>query len=125
MQPIRVIVVDGYRDVADTLAFLLETRGYEARAVYSADEALSLARSWRPAALILDMRLPEMSGHDLALAIRSEITPCPLFIALTGYQHPELPKRSQELGFAAHFMKPCDPEAIFGLLGGRHAPRAA
>jgi CheY-like chemotaxis protein len=125
MQPTRVIVVDGYRDVADTLAVLLETRGFEARAVYTAADALSLTRSWRPAALILDLRLPEMSGHDLALAIRSEITPCPVFVALTGYHQPELPERSRELGFAAHLMKPCDPQVIFGVLGGRHAPRAA
>jgi CheY-like chemotaxis protein len=118
MQPPRVIVVDGYRDVADTLAFLLNTQGFEARAAYGATEALDLARSWAPAALILDIRLPEMSGHDLAIAIREQVVPCPVFIAVTGYQHPDLPKRSQALGFAAHFMKPCDPDKLCGVLSG-------
>ena len=122
MQPKRVIVVDGYRDVADTLALLLEAQGFDARAVYGATDALELTRSWLPCAIITDMRLPEMSGHELALVIRGEIEPCPVFIALTGYPHPDLPARSRELGFAAHFMKPCDPEAIFEVLGCTRAP---
>jgi two-component system CheB/CheR fusion protein len=95
------------------------------RAPFTAAEALHLARSWQPSALILDMRLPGMSGHELASVIRSEIVPCPMFIAVTGYQQPGLPERSRELGFAAHFMKPCDPEAIFGVLASTDASRAA
>jgi CheY-like chemotaxis protein len=119
------MVVDGYQDVADTLTFLLNSRGFEARAAYGASQALDLARSWTPAALILDIRLPEMSGHDLAIKIREQLDPCPLFIAVTGYQHPELPKRSQALGFAGHFMKPVDPDAIYGILSSTRPARAA
>jgi len=125
MQPTRVIVVDGYKDVADTLAFLLNAQGFDARAEYTSAAALDLARSWKPSAMILDLMLPTMRGHDLALAVRREVSPCPAFIAVTGYQHPDLVKRSQALGFAGHFMKPCNPDDIFGLLRPEPPARAA
>jgi len=116
MQPIRVLVVDGFHDAADTLAYLLVCHGFDARAVYSSAAALEMARSWKPAALVVDIMLPQMSGHDLAVAIRQEVVPEPLFIAVTGYQDGRLPERSRALQFAGHFMKPCDPEAIFQVL---------
>ena len=124
MQPTRVLVVDGYRDAADTLAFLLNCHGFDARAVYSAATALEMARSWLPAALVVDIMLPQMTGHDLAIEIRRDVVPEPLFIAVTGYQHASLPQRSRELDFAGHFTKPCDPEAIFQVLA-RAEQRAA
>jgi len=125
MQPTRVLVVDGYRDVADTLAFLLNSHGFDARAEYSSAAALDLARAWKPSAMVLDLMLPHMSGHDLAVNVRREVLPCPLFIAVTGYQHPALVERSRTLGFAAHLMKPCDPEQIFGLLKPDHPAHPA
>lgn len=116
MQPTRVLVVDSFRDAADTLAFLLTSYGFDARAVYSAADALEMARSWLPAALVVDIMLPQMTGHDLAVAIRREVVPAPMFIAVTGYQDGRLPERSRALDFAAHFMKPCDPDKIFRVL---------
>jgi len=121
MQPIRVLVVDSFRDAADTLALLLTTYGFDARAVYSASAALETARAWRPAALVVDIMLPQMTGHDLAVAIRRDVVPAPMFIAVTGYQDGRLPERSRALEFAAHFMKPCDPEKIFRVLQQAHA----
>lgn len=121
MQPIRVLVVDGFHDAADTLALLLTSHGFDARAVYSAPAALEMARSWLPAALVVDIMLPHMNGHDLAVAIRREVVPTPMFIAVTGYQDGRLPERSRALDFAAHFMKPCDPAAIFQVLQQAHA----
>src|SRR4051812_46919159 len=125
MQPTRVLVGDAYRDVADTPPFILEQRGFDARASYGAAEALDLCRAWNPDAVVLDIMLPLMNGHELAAAIRREVVPCPIFIAVTGYQHPALEERSRALGFAGHFMKPCDAGLICGILGGTRPARAA
>jgi PleD family two-component response regulator len=65
-EPLRVLIVDDSEDEADSLATLLAFRRYEVQRAYSANAALELARRFRPAAFLLDLGLPGMSGYELA-----------------------------------------------------------
>ena len=64
----KILIVDDERRTADTLATIFTIAGYEARATYSAEEALEILADWPPALIILDVVLPKMSGIDLAIA---------------------------------------------------------
>jgi DNA-binding NtrC family response regulator len=68
----KVLVVDDERVIADTLALIFTQRGHEARAVYSAEQALETVATWRPAVAVIDIILPNMNGIDLANALKTQ-----------------------------------------------------
>ena len=75
-EPKRVLFVDDERLIADTLAIIFSSQGYETRAVYSAEQALELISDWLPNLAIIDVRLPGMNGIDLAIRLRAEYPDC-------------------------------------------------
>jgi DNA-binding response OmpR family regulator len=74
----RVLIVDDERVIADTLAIIFSNKGYEARAVYSAEQAFELISDWLPGLAIIDVQLSRMNGIDLAIRLRAEY-PAALF----------------------------------------------
>jgi CheY-like chemotaxis protein len=114
----RILVADDNRDAADSLAMLLETFAVETRVAYSGSAALELLDAYRPGVALLDIGLPDMSGHELAahLRARSELRPLAL-IALTGWGQADVRRRSREAGFDHHLVKPVAPRALRALLG--------
>ena len=77
-EPKRVLFVDDERLIADTLAIIFSSQGYETRAVYSAEQALELISDWLPNLAIIDVRLPGMNGIDLAILLKAEYPDCRL-----------------------------------------------
>jgi DNA-binding NtrC family response regulator len=72
--PSRVLIVDDERVIANTLAMIFSAARYDARAVYSAEEALAMVPGWQPQLAIIDVCLPGMNGIDLAVLFK---TACP------------------------------------------------
>ena len=76
----RVLVVDDERLIADTSSIIFSKEGYEARAVYSAEQALELIPDWLPNLVIIDVHLPGMNGIDLAVRLKAEYPDCRLWL---------------------------------------------
>ena len=72
--PPRVLIVDDEHVIADTLAMIFCAARYDARAVYSAEEAVAMVPGWQPQLAIIDVCLPGMNGIDLAVLLK---TACP------------------------------------------------
>jgi PAS domain S-box-containing protein len=113
----RVLVVDDNRDAAQSLAMLLRLLGADVHVAYSGAEALAVLPTFKPAAVLLDIGMPGMDGHEVARRIRSQ----PAFrgvklIALTGWGQVEDRNRSKSAGFDHHLIKPADVRALQGLL---------
>ena len=70
MEKKRILVIDDERDLCEILLFNLNAAGYEADAVYSAEEALASVLSYD--LLLLDVMMPGMSGFELAERLKSE-----------------------------------------------------
>lgn len=81
---IRVLVVDDECTVADTLALILNRSGHESLAVYSAAEAVEVASSFKPQALLSDVVMPDMNGFELAQYFAENFTDCKLLL-MTGH----------------------------------------
>lgn len=114
---LRVLVVDDNQDAADSLALLLGSSGHVARVAYSAREALALARQFSPQIAFLDIGMPEMSGHDLARALRADPAFAGLrLVALTGWGEESDRARSKEAGFDLHVTKPIDTATLEHVL---------
>ncbi|HEV2851173.1 MAG TPA: ATP-binding protein [Thermoanaerobaculia bacterium] len=124
-----VLVVDDNVDVADSLALLLRASGYAAQVAYSGPTALQAAVEHRPAAVILDLGLPEMDGYELGRRLRQHPQLAGVrLIALTGHGQQEDLDRSRAEGFAAHLVKPVELRHLLDVLepvaGAAAAPAA-
>src|SRR5438552_18959876 len=62
----RVLIADDNRDWADGLAVLLEEQGYAVRTTYDGREAIEAARTFQPDIVVLDIRMPRLTGYEAA-----------------------------------------------------------
>lgn len=72
VQAARVLIVDDHVDTVDAMQMLVARAGYHVRVACSGAEAISLAREFMPDLAILDIRLPDMNGYDLAQRLRAD-----------------------------------------------------
>lgn len=72
----KVLIVDDERVIADTLAAIFSSNGYEAHAAYSAEHALEIVALWLPDLAILDVVLPKMHGINLAVLLAEKVPTC-------------------------------------------------
>jgi DNA-binding response OmpR family regulator len=80
----RVLIVDDEREFATTLAERLLLRGYDARAVFTAAEALAEVAAAPPDVVLLDLNLPGVRGVELLLTLR-QLLPHGEIILLSGH----------------------------------------
>lgn len=78
-----VLIVDDEKEFASALAERLQIRDYGATAVYSADEAFSAIRNNPPDVVLLDLRMPGVSGIE-ALKMIKQSHPTIEVIILSG-----------------------------------------
>jgi len=75
-----ILIVEDDKVVADSLAQILSSRGYDARVAYSAETALQLASQWSPDLAILDVMLPKMNGIELAVMLKERHPSCRILL---------------------------------------------
>lgn len=110
-----VYVIDDEADVCEALKALLDTAGLEARTYASAEEFLSDVKVSRPLCLLVDVRLPGMSGLDLVRHLqRGPVRP--VVVMITGHGDVPLAVKAMRAG-ALHFMeKPFEPAELLETL---------
>jgi DNA-binding NtrC family response regulator len=74
--PMRVVIADDERIIADTLAMILNMQGFHAVSVYSGETAVELARVLKPDLLICDLFMDQLSGVEAAQAIVEMLPSC-------------------------------------------------
>lgn len=67
-----ILVVDDEEDIQELVQFNLAREGYEILKAGTAEQALTLARSRRPALVILDLMLPGMDGLDVCKMLKAD-----------------------------------------------------
>jgi len=122
----RVLVVDDLQASAETLLTLLEMEGFQVRMAHDGQEALSVAREFRPNVVLLDIGLPGMNGFEVAHGLRNQPeSRDALLIALTGYGEAESRTRSTQAGFDFHMVKPADVNLLLTMLANPQEARKA
>ena len=119
MEPVkRILIADDNRDHADTLAVLLADEGYRVRTSYDGRSALEAAREFRPHVVVLDIRMPAMTGFEAARAFsRQAGADRPVLIAITASPAESDQLRATMSGFDHYLGKPVAPGDIIKLLG--------
>jgi CheY-like chemotaxis protein len=115
--PLRVLIVEDLEDAAETLAMLLRLAGYEVELARTGRAALELAPVWLPDVVLLDLKLPDLHGYQVAERLRADprLAGVPL-VAVTGFARPADFRRSAAAGLTLHLVKPVDPDELLSVL---------
>jgi DNA-binding response OmpR family regulator len=112
------LVVDDNKDIRESACEPLATAGFEVRSAATGYDALEMASRFGPAAILLDVGLPDLSGYDVARRLRQlPQFASTLLLALTGYDTPEPHVISAAAGFDHHIAKPVNFDELTLMLG--------
>jgi CheY-like chemotaxis protein len=112
-KPLKILIVEDYRDAAESMRKLLNLCGYEVTVAYTGHEALQAARRDRPDIVLCDIGLPDSDGFSVASALREDpATAKARLIAVTAYGQDYDRRRALDAGFDLHLVKPVDPQAL-------------
>lgn len=109
--PCRVLIVDDEESIRSGLGELVEAWGYACRTASSGEEALALAREFRPEVVLTDLMLPGISGLDLMNSAREELRHA-AFILLTGHGTIENATRAMREGAYDYLTKPVNLDRL-------------
>jgi phosphotransferase system HPr (HPr) family protein len=115
-----VLVVDDFRDTAESMAKWLKRLGHEVHIARDGIEAIEIARRQKPRYVLLDLGLPRMDGYQVARSLRQELAERPVIIAITGYGQELNRRQASEAGCDHFFLKPVDLNAVLSLLSRSH-----
>jgi PAS domain S-box-containing protein len=124
--PRRVLVADDNRDVAESLAMLLEFAGHEVYTALDGEAAFQSVEELMPDVALLDIGMPKANGYEVASRIRERPWGREIYlVALTGWGQESDKRRAEQAGFDMHLVKPAAPETIEDLLETLPERRAA
>ena len=88
----KILVVDDNVAAAHTMAMLLSMNGYDVTVAEDGKTALGKNRELHPDVVLLDVGLPDMSGHEVARQIREGATDLkvPVIVAVTGWEREDM-----------------------------------
>jgi PAS domain S-box-containing protein len=115
-QKFRILIADDVRDIADSLALLLEDMGHEVHVAYDGEQALRLAQDLLPHVVLLDLGMPRLNGYDACRALRAAPWGVGMtVIAQTGWGQENDRRLTHEAGFDHHVTKPVQTDALVRL----------
>ena len=122
LKGLRILVAEDVDVNAEILQMILESREIESDIAVNGKIALELFESHNEnyyAAILMDVRMPEMDGLEATRRIRAldreDAVKIPI-IALTANAFDEDVQRSLQAGLNAHLTKPIQPEVLFETL---------
>jgi len=95
----EIFVVDDDWGVRDALSMALRTEGYAVESFGNASSVLNVVRMRSPAAILLDVMLPDHSGLDVLKTLKAENYPAPILM-ITG--HGDIPMAVEAIKLGAY-----------------------
>jgi two-component system phosphate regulon response regulator PhoB len=114
----RVLVVDDEADIVALVAYHLAKSGYGVSTASNGGAALEKARRERPALVVLDLMLPDMSGFDVLESLRADSATKNVAVLLLTARREEPDRiRGLSLGADDYLMKPFSPQELVLRVG--------
>ena len=110
-----VFVVDDDASVRKSLGRLIKTAGYEAEAFASVGEFLARRPYDGPCCLVLDVRMPGLTGLDLQEALRAAGQRLSI-VFITGYRDVPVSVKAMKGGAVDFLTKPVDEAVLLGAI---------
>jgi DNA-binding response OmpR family regulator len=109
----KILIAEDEPDIRDLVAFTLRFAGYEVVAANNGEEAVQLASREFPDLILLDVRMPRMTGYDACRAIKAnpELKDIPVVFLSAKGQESEI-QTGLEAGAEEYLLKPFAPDQL-------------
>ena len=111
---IKFLIVDDEPDVVDQVKELFEIRNYTVVTATSGEKALDLVKKEKPNIMILDIRMPGISGIDVLKEVKKNY-PKTRVIMLTGVEDDATRDMAMGLGASGYLTKPYSYSELMDL----------
>lgn len=114
----EILIVEDTPPVARAMAKLLSSNGMRPTVCSSATQALMHIEHQKPAAAVIDIHLPDLSGLILSQQLRSRLGPRTPIIVVSGDGSQEVLNSLAQVGATYFFSKPVNARALVEKLQG-------
>lgn len=109
----KILIAEDEKDIRDLIAFTLRFAGHEVELTSDGAEALATARTTLPDLIMLDVRMPKMTGYDACRAIKADesLSATPVVFVSAKGQESEV-EEGYGVGAIRYILKPFTPDAL-------------
>ncbi len=109
----KILIAEDERDIRDLLAFTLRFAGHEVFAATNGEEAVELAPKVKPDLVLMDVRMPRMTGYEACRMLKSnpDLKDIPVVFLSAKGQESEI-QQGLDAGAEAYLLKPFAPDQL-------------
>jgi DNA-binding response OmpR family regulator len=109
----KILIAEDERDIRDLITFTLQFAGYEVTSAGDGEEAVSLALQNPPDLVLLDVRMPRMTGYEACKAIKADekTKDVPVVFLSAKGQEAEI-RAGMQAGAVEYLLKPFSPDQL-------------
>lgn len=114
----KILIAEDERDIRDLIAFTLRFAGHEVVAVGNGEEAIAGARQESPDMILMDVRMPRMTGYEACEQMKSdpELAQIPVVFLSAKGQESEI-QTGMDAGADEYLLKPFAPAELTQRVG--------
>ena len=109
----KILIAEDERDIRDLITFTLGFAGFEVGAAANGEEAVNLARQEIPDLILMDVRMPRMTGYEACAILKTDakLKDVPVIFLSAKGQDSEI-QAGLQAGAADYLLKPFAPDQL-------------
>jgi CheY-like chemotaxis protein len=109
----KILIAEDERDIRDLIAFTLQFAGHEVITTSNGEEALQAVRAQKPQLVLLDVRMPRLTGYEVCKEIKADpqTQAIPVIFLSAKGQEAEI-RSGLEAGAEQYLLKPFSPDQL-------------
>ncbi len=109
----KILIAEDERDIRDLITFTLGFAGFEVVAAANGEEAVNLARQEIPDLILMDVRMPRMTGYEACALMKADakLKDIPVIFLSAKGQDSEI-QTGLQAGAADYLLKPFAPDQL-------------
>ena len=109
----KILIAEDERDIRDLITFTLGFAGFEVVSAANGEEAVNLARQEIPDLILMDVRMPRMTGYEACALIKKDakLKDIPVIFLSAKGQDSEI-QTGLQAGATDYLLKPFAPDQL-------------
>jgi len=109
----KILIAEDERDIRDLITFTLRFAGHDVVTAVNGEEAVNLVRETRPDLILMDVRMPKMTGYEACKVLKGDISTesIPVVFLSAKGQEAEV-QTGLEAGAVEYILKPFSPDQL-------------
>jgi DNA-binding response OmpR family regulator len=109
----KILIAEDERDIRELVTFTLRYAGHEVHQATNGEEALNMAREIVPDLILMDVRMPKMTGYEACRHMKADekLKNIPVVFLSAKGQETEI-QTGLEVGATDYILKPFAPDQL-------------